>query len=169
MSIRRPVTAVALVAMSTAFLSFAHAAAAAAAAAAPAGAAASTAAVAPILSWKPRAWSPRTPVVSQRAALGLRVAIDPVDGAMSMPLAPISTENVLVGDDPTPVQVDHYANGLMVAHLDDRFAQYSVVTVGTDGKPHWNCVTGPAQARKALVAPQPVMVAPAPGTVWEDQ
>jgi hypothetical protein len=152
--------------MSTALLSFAHAAAAA-----PAGAALSppSTAISPILSWKPRAWQPRTTLAPRAAASGLRVAIDPVDGVMSMPLAPISSENVLVGDDPTPVQVDHYANGLMVAHLDDRFAQYSVVTVGSDGKPHWNCVTGPAQARKALVAPQPVIVAPAPGTVWEDQ
>jgi hypothetical protein len=166
MFIRRPLTAVALVAMSTAFLSFAHAASAA-----PAGAATSpsTSAIAPILSWKPRAWSPRVPAALHTASTGLRVAIDPIDGVMSMPLAPISSESVFVGDDPTPVQVDHYANGLMVAHLDDRFAQYSVVTVGSDGKPRWNCVTGPAQARKALVAPQPVLVAPAPGTVWEDQ
>ena len=166
MSIRRPLTAVALVAMSTAFLSFPHVAAAS-----PAGAATrlSPTALSPVLSWKPRAWSPRIPAASHSVSSGLRVAIDPVDGVMSMPLEPLSTESVLVGDDPTPVLVDHYANGMMVAHLDDRFAQYSVVTVGSDGKPRWNCVTGPAQARKALTAPQPVMVTPAPGTVWEDQ
>lgn len=122
----------------------------------------------PLLAWKPRAWRPATTAGDRAGSAGLQVAIDPVDGAFSMPLQPIASDRVLVGDDPTPIVVDYFANGRMVAHLDDRFAQYSVVTIGADGKPHWSCVTGPALARAATLLPPP-RVEPGPGTVWEDK
>ena len=114
-----------------------------------------------LLAWKPRAWAPV-------AANGLRVAIDPVDGAYSMP-APDATPQVMVtpGDE-SPLPMLRRSDGSIRATLDNRFADYAVVTLGADGKPRWTCVHGSAQAKQFMSAPAPAMP-PAPGTVWEDK
>jgi len=62
----------------------------------------------------------------------------------------------------------HRSDGSIRATLDDRFADFAVVTLGADGKPRWTCVHGSAQADKFMRVPAPAMP-PAPGTVWEDK
>ena len=117
-----------------------------------------------LLAWKPRAWAP----VVANTANGLRVAIDPVDSAYSMP-APDATPQVVVApSDESPLPMTHRSDGSIRATLDDRFADFAVVTLGADGKPRWTCVHGSAQARQFMRAPTPAMP-PAPGTVWEDK
>jgi hypothetical protein len=54
------------------------------------------------------------------------------------------------------------------AQLDERFADFAVVSLGSDGKPRWTCVHGSTQADKFMRAPAPALP-PAPGTVWEDK
>jgi hypothetical protein len=116
-----------------------------------------------LLAWKPRAWAP-APV----EANGMRVAIDPADGAYSMP-APDETPQVVVApDDEAPVPVLHRADGSSRATLDTRFADFAVVTFGADGKPRWTCVHGSVEANKFMRAPVPARQ-PAPGTVWEEK
>jgi hypothetical protein len=113
-----------------------------------------------LVAWRPRAWSPI-------AANGLRVSIDPVDGAMGMPPAD-DTPQVMVSREAEPVAVTRRSDGSVRAQLDERFADFAVVTLGADGKPRWTCVHGSAQAAKFMSAPAPAM-APAPGTVWEEK
>ena len=113
-----------------------------------------------LLAWKPRAWAPV-------AANGLRVSIDPVDGAMGMPAAD-ETPQVVVPADEAPVAVTRHADGSVRAQLDERFADFAVVTLGPDGKPRWTCVHGSKQADKFMRAPAPA-IPPAPGTVWEEK
>jgi hypothetical protein len=58
-------------------------------------------------------------------------------------------------------------DGSVRATLDDRWADFAVVKLGTDGKPQWTCVHGPqgaAQFLRSAIATAPV---PTPGTVWE--
>jgi hypothetical protein len=123
-----------------------------------------------LLAWKPRPWSPAPGRTV--AAQGLRVAIDPVDGAIGMPAADELQQLVFSGDD-TPLAVTRRADGSIRAALDERFADYAVVRVGADGKPRWTCVHGSAQAAKFVSAPKPQAVppvlSPAPGTVWEEK
>jgi hypothetical protein len=114
-----------------------------------------------LLAWKPRAWAPV-------AANGLRVQIDPVDGAYSMPAPDATPQVVVTPDDEAPQPVLRRADGSMRATLDDRFADYAVVTLGADGKPRWTCVHGSREASRFMRAPTPAMP-PAPGTVWEDK
>ena len=113
-----------------------------------------------LLAWKPRAWAPA-------ATSGLRVSIDPVDGAMGMP-AVDETPQVMVPADEAPVAVTRHADGSVRAQLDERFADFAVVTLGPDGKPRWTCVHGSRQADKFMRAPAPAVPA-APGTVWEEK
>jgi hypothetical protein len=47
-----------------------------------------------------------------------------------------------------PVLITRRANGGFRAQLDDRFAEYAVVSIGADGKPHWTCVHGPDRAAR---------------------
>jgi len=124
-----------------------------------------------LLAWKPRAWTP-VGATATRAA-GMRVAIDPIDGTLSMPAADDATQLVVI-DDGAPIPVRLRANGSRFAILDDRFAEFSVVTLGPDGKPSWSCVHGPQGAaqfhRQPHTAPVPVTSrTPAAGTVWEDK
>ena len=113
-----------------------------------------------LLAWKPRAWAPV-------AANAMQVSIDPVDGAMGMP-APDETPQLMVPLDEAPVALTHRANGSVRAQLDERFADFAVVTLGADGKPRWTCVHGSGQADKFMRAPAPAM-SPAPATVWEEK
>jgi hypothetical protein len=119
-----------------------------------------SASAAALVAWKPRAWSPSV-------ANGLRVSIDPVDGAYSMP-TPDQTPQVAVSSEEAPVAVTRRADGSARAQLDERFADFAVVTMGPDGKPQWTCVHGSAAASKFMRAPVPT-TAPAPGTVWEER
>ena len=114
-----------------------------------------------LLAWKPRAWAPV-------AVNGLRVSIDPVDGAYSMPAPDEMPQLVTTTGDDAPVPVLHRADGSARATLDERFADFAVVTLGPDGKPRWTCVHGSAEASKFMRAPAPAL-APAPGTVWEEK
>ena len=117
-----------------------------------------------LLAWKPQAWSP----VAANAATGLQVQIDPVDGAYSMP-APGQTRFIAVPADDQPIAVTRRMDGSVRAALDERFADFAVVTLGADGKPRWTCVHGSGQADKLMRAPALAMPAPAPGTVWEEK
>jgi len=114
-----------------------------------------------LLAWKPRAWSPIV-------ANGLRVAIDPVDGAYSMPAPDETPQMVVTPGDEAPVATTRRADGSVRAQLDQRFADYAVVTLGPDGKPRWTCVHGNAEAAKFMRAPAAALP-PAPGTVWEEK
>lgn len=116
-----------------------------------------------VLAWKPRAWMP----AAASATNGLQVQIDPVDGAYSMP-APGQTKFITVPAEDQPIAVTRRMDGSVRAMLDDRFADFAVVTLGADGKPRWSCVHGSVQADKFMRAPAPAMP-PAPGTVWEDK
>jgi len=116
-----------------------------------------------LLAWKPRAWSP----VAASAANGLQVQIDPVDGAYGMP-APGQTRFIAVPADDQPIAVTRRMDGSVRAALDERFADFAVVTLGADGKPRWTCVHGSRQADKLMRAPAPALP-PAPGTVWEEK
>jgi hypothetical protein len=121
------------------------------------------ASAAALLAWKPRAWAPNT----ASATSGLQVQIDPVDGAYSMP-APGQTRSILVPAEDEPVAVTRRMDGSVRAQLDERFADFAVVTLGPDGKPRWTCVHGSTQADKFMRAPAPALP-PAPGTVWEEK
>ena len=120
-----------------------------------------------LVAWKPRAWMPPATAVATSSP-GLRVERDPVDGTLSMP-APDQFGARLVEGERTPVSVTRLPNGAIRAQLDENFAEFAVVRLGADGKPHWSCVQGPEGVQKFMrmsVAPARV---PAPGTVWEDK
>ena len=123
-----------------------------------------------LVAWKPRAWAPAALAVSQ--AQGLRVAIDPVDGTLGMPSADELSLDVLVGDgrpvpDDAPVQVDRAADGTLTAHLDERWANFAVATVGPEGKPGWNCGQGRQGATTFMKKPVVRVIPAAPK--WEDK
>ncbi len=121
-----------------------------------------------VVAWKPRAWSPsaRNLAMSQ----GLRVAIDPVDGTLSMPTADQMQQDIVLESN-APVSRFRRADGSVRAMLDDRFAEFAVVQMGADGKPTWTCVHGTRGAAQFMKHPTvPAVraaVAPAPGTEWE--
>jgi hypothetical protein len=118
-----------------------------------------------LLSWKPRAWAP--PARGSALANGLRVSIDPVDGAMGMPSADeLPVGDVRIGDD-TPLEVLRRENGSVRATLDERWAEFAVVKLGADGKPKWTCVHGPQGAAQFLRSATATAPVPTPGTVWE--
>ncbi len=121
-----------------------------------------------LVAWKPRAWTPLA--AAARISQGLRVAIDPVDGTFGMPAPDELSQQVLVGDH-SPVAVIRRSNGSLRAQLDERFAEFAVVTLGADGLPRWTCVKGPAGAEQFMKHPvvKAAAPAPAPGTVWEDK
>ena len=122
--------------------------------------------VAALVAWKPRAWTPATLAASQ--SQGLRIAIDPVDGTMGMPAPDQMSNGLVIGDvDNTPVQVDRAADGTLTAHLDERWAEYAVATVGAQGKPGWTCVQGKHGAARFMK--QPVAPATPSAPKWEDK
>ena len=115
----------------------------------------------PLVAYRPHAWAP--PVTASAAWAGLRVAIDPVDGTLSMPAA-VASDFVRMGDDPAPIRIDHFANGMVTATLDDRFMEYAVASFGAQGKPQWDCVHGAAAAQHEVVHPAGTTPAPRPVT-----
>ena len=124
-----------------------------------------------VVAWKPRAWSPTSAKTS--LAQGMRVAIDPIDGTMSMPGPDVFMNEVRLEDD-APVATFRRDNGSTRATLDERFAEFAVVSLGTDGKPSWTCVHGPQGAAQFMkdgakpVAKSAVTTpAPPPGLQWE--
>ena len=116
-----------------------------------------------LVAWKPRAWAPGP--ASTRQAQGLRVAIDPVDGTMGMPVGELQSQ-LLIGDD-APVQIDRAADGTLTAHLDERWAEFAMATIGPDGKPGWTCVAGKKGVAQFMKQPL-VPVNPATPK-WEDK
>ena len=131
---------------------------------------ASCAHAATLVAWKPRAWAPATLAAAQ--AQGLRVAIDPVDGTLGMPSADELSQQMVIGDgtpvlDDAPVQIDRAADGTLTAHLDERWANFAVATLGPDGKPAWNCVQGQREAAMSMKKPVVRVVPAAPK--WEDK
>jgi hypothetical protein len=95
------------------------------------------------------------------------VSIDPVDGARGMPAPGTLVPLARVADE-APVATFRRANGSVRATLDDRFADFAVVRIGSDGKPAWTCVHGTKGAEQFVKHPV-VSPAPASGTVWEDK
>src|SRR5262245_3384977 len=118
------------------------------------------ASAAALVAWKPRVW---TPV----AANGMQVSIDPVDGAYGMPAAD-DTPPATIAREEAPVAVTRRMDGSVRAQLDERFADFAVVTLGADGKPRWTCVHGSSLADKFMRAPAPVAT-PAPAPQWEEK
>ena len=103
-----------------------------------------------MLAWKPRAW-----LRHDRKAMwdnGLRVSIDPVDGTFGMPVAGELGQQLVIGDD-VPVQIDRAPDGTITAHLDERWAEFAVASIGPGGKPGWTCVHGPQGAARFLGKP----------------
>jgi len=121
-----------------------------------------TASAAALVAWKPRAWHPAAAV----PAAGLRVSIDPVDGALGMPPADAFGADVVLGErDLAPVSLLRRTDGSTRAQLDSRWESHAVATIGPDGKPRWTCVDGLVGAQRFLanpVFPAPVTTAPAP-------
>ena len=112
-------------------------------------------------------------LASPAASPGLRVAIDPVDGSLGMPLAEEFSQEIVIESE-APVSIFRRADGSVRAQLDERFAEFAVATLGADGKPGWTCVKGlrgASQFMKSPAVPATVAapVAPAPGTVWEEK
>jgi hypothetical protein len=109
-----------------------------------------------LVAWKPRAWTPAA--FAATSAQGLRVAIDPVDGAMGMPAAGELQQQLVLGDgttatDEAPVQLDRAPDGTLTAHLDERWADFAVATIGPGGKPGWSCVHGTRGAAQFMTHP----------------
>jgi hypothetical protein len=121
-----------------------------------------------LVAWKPRAWAPPAQVLPA-ASVGMRVARDPVDGTLTMPGPDeVGLEMQARIGERRPVAMTRRANGAIRAQLDESFHEYAVVRIGADGRPHWTCVSGPAEAERALKAP-PATRTPATGTKWEDK
>lgn len=112
---------------------------------APAKVTAASAAVSPAVAWKPRAWRP-----SANTAQGLRIQIDPVDGARGVASDADLGLNAMIEREDTPVREVRHADGTVQAFLDGRFMDYSVAKLGPDGKPVWTCVSGPRGVQQFL-------------------
>ena len=109
-----------------------------------------------LVSWKPRAWTPPValrPSSIAPASAGMRVERDPVDGTLSMP-QPDRFENMVTIGERTPVSVMRMGNGRVRAQLDESFADFAVVRIGPDGKPHWTCVNGTDGAARFMQSNQ---------------
>ena len=123
-----------------------------------------------LVAWKPRAWAPATHAAP--SAQGLQIAIDPVDGARGMPAAGELQPQLVTGDgtwatDETPLSIDRASDGTLTAHLDERWADFAVATVGAGGKPTWTCVHGPQGAAQFMKQPAAPVVSTTPK--WEDK
>jgi hypothetical protein len=123
-----------------------------------------------LVAWKPRPWAPA--MHAAPPAQGLQIAIDPVDGARGMPAAGELQPQLVTGDgtwatDERPVQIDRAPDGTLTAHLDERWADFAVATVGAGGKPTWSCVHGPQGAAQFMKQPAAPVVATTPK--WEDK
>lgn len=117
-----------------------------------------------VVAWRPRAWAPAASTAPR--SLGLRVAIDPVDGTLGMPPADELSQQAMIGDD-TPVQMTRAADGTVTALLDDRWAEFVMATLGPDGKPGWVCVQGSQGATRFMKRPIAPVLPAAPK--WEDK
>ena len=63
--------------------------------------------------------------------------------------------------DNTPVQIDQLADGTLIAHLDDRWADFAVARLGSGGKPAWTCVSGRQGVEQFMANPVIVVGPPA--------
>ena len=117
--------------------------------------------------WKPRAWQPpRCPSALQS---GLRVAIDPVDGALSMPLDDGLAAHTDLELERAPLRTILHSDGSVQVVLDDRYLEYAVVRRGEGGRPAWTCVQGPAGLLQFMHGSASALVAPlAPLVQWEE-
>jgi hypothetical protein len=124
-----------------------------------------------VITWRPTAWSP--PALGTASLQGLRVAIDPITGAWSMPTDDGLAADARVDGERPPLQSVLHADGTVQVILDDRFMEFAVASIGPLGHPVWTCVQGASGAERLLLRPQlaPVApVAPAPPPVkWEEQ
>lgn len=89
-----------------------------------------------VLAWKPRAWAPPAAI-----AQSVRVASSPVDGALAVPAASEAAPRAAFAAE-APVRIERRSNGMLIAHLDERYAEYMMVTIGADGTPSVTCVHG---------------------------
>lgn len=117
-----------------------------------------------LVAWKPRAWSPAA--LGSVAPSGFWVSRDPVDGAFSMPPATDIASREVIGPDgqpiapDAPVLIEQLADGTLLAHLDDRWADFAVAKLGSDRKPSWTCVHGGQGAHQFMANPI-IVVTPA--------
>ncbi len=113
-----------------------------------------------LVAWKPRSW--QAPFAVPVTAAGLRVAIDPVDGTLGMPAAGLVPPGSTVADD-APVELTLRPDGSGRAALDDRWADFAVVSFNAHGLPVWTCVQGSRGAARFMqraLAPCPETMTP---------
>lgn len=121
-----------------------------------------------LLAWKPRAWQP--PVRANALQPGMRVAIDPIDGTMSMPTDDEFAVDASVEIERAPLQTILHADGTVQVMLDDRFAEYAVASKTDGGRPIWTCVKGPTGVAQFTKRTAPMPAAPvAPVVKWEEK
>lgn len=105
------------------------------------------------------ATAPRRPASPPAAArpAGMLVAIDPETGALVAPTpeqrARLIGDVAITGNPAAGLLEERAADGTVTLHLDERFAQYSVVRAGAAGAPTHQCVDGREAADAAVRAP----------------
>jgi hypothetical protein len=96
------------------------------------------------------------PVAAAARPAGLMVAIDPETGALVAPTpeqrARLVGDVAIAGNPAAGLREERAADGTVTLHLDERFAQYSVVRAGTSGAAIHQCVDGRAAADDAVRA-----------------
>ena len=115
-----------------------------------AGTAAAHGRVAGVVAWKPRAWQPPAGTASAG------IAIDPVDGVLGV--ASMAAASRTAG---IRLPETFRADGSRRVQLDDRFAEFEIVTIGPDGRPVVACFHGLRAAHRAVLGP-PCPPEPAP-------
>jgi hypothetical protein len=68
--------------------------------------------------------------------------------------APGQTRFIAVPADDQPIAVTRRMDGSVRAALDERFADFAVVTLGADGKPRWTCVTAAGRRTRLMRRPR---------------
>jgi hypothetical protein len=100
------------------------------------------------------------PAAAAPTAAGMVVAVDPETGALRMPTpaemqALYATPDDALNESGDGLVVEHHANGSVSMNLQGRFASYSVVRMGADGKLIYGCGTSQAGAMAETFAPKP--------------
>jgi hypothetical protein len=109
--------------------------------------------------WRPRAWAPAARVVTLAQAPGVVDA--PMDGARVVPAATELAPRAAIAAQ-APVRIERRANGMLTAQMDDRYAEYIMVTVGADGTPSLTCVHGSEGAASFMKQALLPVAAPSP-------
>lgn len=113
-----------------------------------------------LVAWKSRAWAPAAAMLTTVG--GLRVAIDPLDGTLGMPAAATLSPQVGIAED-APLRLTLRPDGSGRAQLDERWADFAVVSLDAHGVPVWACVhgsSGAAHFSRQALWPCPSAISP---------